>query len=148
MPVKAPQTAALVAVLVAIALIVAAKTMKTDTGQDEPDAIAVAPAPDAAAPADDEGKLPALLELGSVGCKACKQMEPIIAALTEELRGKVDVSFTDVVKHPEVAKQYEITTIPTQVFIDADGKELFRHIGVFEKEEILAKLKELGMLKE
>lgn len=145
---KSSQTVALVVVLIAIALIVVAKTLKTGREQVAADAVAVALLPDPQAPEDQAPKLPALLELGSVGCKACKQMEPIIAALTEELSGKVDVTFTDVVKHPEVAKQYDITTIPTQVFLDAEGKELFRHIGVFEKEEILAKLKELGMLKE
>jgi thioredoxin 1 len=34
--------------------------------------------------------------------------------------------------------------IPCQLFLDANGGELFRHEGFFSKEEILAKLKELG----
>jgi thioredoxin 1 len=35
--------------------------------------------------------------------------------------------------------------IPTQIFYDADGRDLFRHVGFFAKEDILAKWKELGV---
>jgi thioredoxin 1 len=48
-------------------------------------------------------------------------------------------------KNPDAAKQYGIEVIPTQIFYDATGKELFRHIGFFGKEDILAKWKELGV---
>ncbi len=102
----------------------------------------------AEASADTGEQLPKLLELGSVGCKPCEYMAPIIDSLEKELAGKVFVKFYDVNENSAIAEQYQIMTIPTQIFLDAEGKELFRHIGVFEKEEILAKLKELGMLKE
>lgn len=90
--------------------------------------------------------LPKMLELGSVGCLPCDIMEPIIAALKSELRAKVDIEFIDVAKHPEVAEEHRIMTIPTQVFLDADGNELDRHIGVYEKEDILANMRKLGMI--
>ena len=83
-----------------------------------------------------------------MGCKPCTYMAPIIDSLEKELAGKVVVKFYDVIENQAIAEQYKVMTIPTQVFLDAEGKELFRHIGVFEKAEILAKLKELGMLKE
>jgi len=38
-----------------------------------------------------------------------------------------------------------VEMIPTQIFLDASGKELFRHTGFFGKEDILAKWKELGV---
>jgi thioredoxin 1 len=90
--------------------------------------------------------LPKMLELGSVGCKPCTYMAPIIDALTQELKGKVTVQFYDVNDNPAMAERYQIQVIPTQIFLDAAGKELFRHVGVFEKEEILARMKELKML--
>ncbi len=34
--------------------------------------------------------------------------------------------------------------IPTQIFFDADGRELFRHTGFYGKEDILAKWRESG----
>ncbi|MBC7288817.1 MAG: thioredoxin family protein [Armatimonadetes bacterium] len=105
----------------------------------------------AGSPASSEGaasskKLPKMLELGSVSCHACQQMQPIIEALKVELKGKVDVEFVDVMRHGDVADKYGIQVIPTQIFLDADGKELFRHVGFYPKEEIVAKMKELKML--
>lgn len=139
-----------------VAVADAAPPAETDVAADE------APADEAPAneaPADETAKasedsadagegLPKLLELGSVGCRPCEYMAPIIDSLEKELAGKVFVKFYDVSQNPYIAQEYQIMTIPTQVFLDAEGNELFRHIGVFEKEEILAKLKELGMLKE
>ncbi len=94
---------------------------------------------------DREDKpLPKMLELGSVGCARCEYMAPITEALKRELAGKVVVEFHDVRESPAIAEQYNIMTIPTQIFLDAKGEEVFRHIGVFEKEEILAKMRELG----
>jgi thioredoxin 1 len=92
-------------------------------------------------------RVPALLELGSVGCKPCEHMAPIIEELKKELAGKVFVEFYDVARDPSVADKYGVMAIPTQIFLDPQGKELFRHTGVFEKEEILKKMRELGMLK-
>ena len=47
--------------------------------------------------------------------------------------------------HRQIEKKYGIDLIPTQIFYDATGKELFRHSGFFAKEDILAKWKELGV---
>ena len=92
-------------------------------------------------------QLPRMLELGSTTCKPCKEMEPIIAALKQELRGKVTIQFVDVFEKPDYVEKYQVKVIPLQVFLDTEGKELFRHTGVYPKDEILAKMKELGMLK-
>ena len=65
--------------------------------------------------------------------------------LKKEYAGKLEVEFIDVWENPDAGKQYGIEVIPTQIFYDADGKELFRHIGFFAKDDILAKWKELGV---
>jgi thioredoxin 1 len=51
----------------------------------------------------------------------------------------------DVWENPKAGQPYGIKMIPTQIFYDAAGKELFRHEGFFSKEDILAKWKELGV---
>jgi thioredoxin 1 len=105
-------------------------------------------APSAAAPvthAPTSG-LPLLLDLGSTTCIPCKELAPILDQLTVELRGKVDIKFIDVTKQPQAADTYAINVIPTQIFFDAQGKELFRHEGFIPKADILAKLHELKML--
>ena len=49
------------------------------------------------------------------------------------------------VVNPPAAEPYNINLIPTQIFFDAGGKELWRHEGFFAKADILAKWKELGV---
>ncbi|GAI95361.1 unnamed protein product, partial [marine sediment metagenome] len=59
--------------------------------------------------------------------------------------GVFKVEFIDVWENPEAGREYGIRLIPTQIFYDSSGKELFRHEGFFSKEDILAKWKELGV---
>jgi len=88
--------------------------------------------------------LPKLLDLGADKCVPCKMMEPILHELTETYAGKLNVEFIDVWENEGVGQQYGIRMIPTQIFYDVEGKELFRHEGFFSREDILAKWKELG----
>ena len=97
-----------------------------------------------AAPPDMQG-LPKLLDLGAGKCIPCKMMAPILEQMKTEYAGTLTVEFIDVWKNPDAGKQYGIEVIPTQIFFDAGGKELFRHIGFYSKADILAKWKELGV---
>ena len=102
------------------------------------------PAPEAANPAPPAA-LPRLVDLGADKCIPCKMMAPILEELQTAYAGQMAVEFIDVWKNPDAGKQYGIRSIPTQIFYDASGKELFRHEGFFPKEDILAKWKELGV---
>ena len=92
----------------------------------------------------DSSKLPALIDLGADKCIPCKMMAPILDELKEEYRNKLEVTFIDVWKNPDSGRLYGIQVIPTQIFFDPSGNELFRHEGFYSKEDILAKWKELG----
>jgi thiol-disulfide isomerase/thioredoxin len=89
--------------------------------------------------------LPVMIELGSDQCIPCKMMAPIIEELKIEYTEKLTVHFLDVRKLPSLSKIYGIKLIPTQIFYDASGKELFRHEGFYAKEDIIAKWKEFGV---
>ncbi len=89
--------------------------------------------------------LPRLVDLGADKCIPCKMMAPILEELKEEYAGRMEVVFIDVWENPDAAKPYGIKMIPTQIFYDAAGREVFRHEGFFSKEDILAKWKELGV---
>ncbi len=90
-------------------------------------------------------KLPRLVDLGADKCIPCRMMAPVLKELKAEYAGKMAVEFIDVWKSPDAGKPYKIKLIPTQIFFDASGKELFRHEGFFGKEDILNKWKELGV---
>jgi len=90
--------------------------------------------------------LPKLLDLGAKKCIPCKRMAPILDELTAEYKGVFDVEFIDVWMegNREKAQAHGISSIPTQIFYDANGKELWRHEGFISKEDILKKWKELS----
>ena len=96
-------------------------------------------------PAGPTEALPRLLDFGATQCIPCKMMAPILEDLKKTYVGKLDVQFIDVWENPEAGKEYGINMIPTQIFYDATGKELFRHEGFFGREDILAKWKEFGV---
>jgi len=85
------------------------------------------------------------IELGADKCIPCKAMQPIMKEIAAEYKGKVQVVFYDVWKDPEPARKYAIQLIPTQVFIDKNGKEVFRHTGLFPKDELVAFLNKQGV---
>jgi len=94
---------------------------------------------------DEEVPLPLLVDLGSDTCVPCKMMEPVLEELKEEYKGIFDVKFINTRKDQNASSAYNIRLIPTQIFYDAEGGELFRHEGFFSKEDILEQWKELGV---
>jgi len=87
------------------------------------------------------------VELGSVKCIPCKQMQPIMKEIEEEYKGQVKVVFYDVwtAEGKPYIKEFGIRAIPTQVFLDKNGKEYFRHQGFFAKDELVEVLKMQGV---
>jgi thioredoxin 1 len=98
-----------------------------------------------ASPAARAQALPRLVDLGAHSCVPCKMMAPLLEELKKEYAGVFKTEFIDVWKDPAPGRKYGIRVIPTQIFFDAAGKELFRHEGFLGKEDILAKWKELGV---
>ena len=98
-------------------------------------------------PATGDSKVarPRLVDLGADKCIPCKMMAPILSELEKEYAGQFEVVFIDVWKKREEGARYGIQLIPTQIFFDASGKELFRHEGFYAKKDILAKWAELGV---
>ena len=90
-------------------------------------------------------KLPRMVDLGAGKCIPCKMMKPILDDLKANYADRFTTEFIDVWENPDAGKPYGIEMIPTQIFFDAESKELFRHVGFYGKEDILGKWKELGV---
>ncbi|MHB1000310.1 MAG: thioredoxin family protein [Armatimonadota bacterium] len=95
--------------------------------------------------AKESDYIPRLIDLGADKCIPCKKMFPVLDSLQEEYKGRLDVIFIDVWKNPDAKAEYKIKIIPTQIFYNSKGKEIYRHEGYFSKEDIIAKFKELGI---
>ncbi len=89
--------------------------------------------------------MPTMLDLGATECIPCKMMAPILTELEKEYAGKAAIVFIDVWKNPGEAKKFGIRAIPTQIFFDKEGKEVYRHTGFMDKKSIVKQLQQLGV---
>jgi thioredoxin 1 len=87
------------------------------------------------------------VELGSNSCVPCREMQPVMRGIERAFGDQVEVIFYDVGEDDTPAREYGISMIPTQVFLDADGDEFHRHVGFYPQEEIEALLVDHGLTK-
>jgi thioredoxin 1 len=88
---------------------------------------------------------PTVIDLGARTCIPCKKMAPILESLSSEYRGRASVLFIDVHADKAAVDRFRVQLIPTQIFFDAQGKEVKRHIGFMDKAAILKELKAAGL---
>ena len=86
-----------------------------------------------------------MIDLGATQCIPCKMMAPIMEKMEKVYRGKAAIVFIDVWKNRAQAGRFGIQLIPTQIFFDAKGKEVYRHVGFMSEEAIVAQLKKMGV---
>jgi thioredoxin 1 len=145
------RTVAVLIVLAAVVVVVVMKGREEETAPAQP---AVQSAQQVQAPPEAEAEpealpeapppLPKLVDLGSDTCIPCKKMAPILETLKTEFAGRFEVQFIDVRKNPAAGRPYRIRVIPTQVFLNSEGTQLFRHEGFFSRQDILGTWKKLG----
>jgi len=88
---------------------------------------------------------PTLAEFGRGVCIPCKEMKPILEELSVEYKGELNVVIVEIDDNVDLTRQFGIMMIPTQIFLDSEGEEVFRHIGFYPKEEIIAQLEKMGI---
>ena len=86
-----------------------------------------------------------MIDLGAKKCIPCKMMAPILAKMEKQFEGKAAIVFIDVWKYNEQARRFGIRTIPTQIFFNEDGKEIYRHVGFMDEKAIIKQLKKMGV---
>lgn len=88
---------------------------------------------------------PVVVDFGRGTCMPCKMMEPILKKLEKKYQGRASILILDVDEYRSLSRKYRVMVIPTQVFFDSNGKEVYRHQGFMSEADIIAKLKELGV---
>jgi thioredoxin 1 len=86
-----------------------------------------------------------MIDLGAKKCIPCKMMAPILAKLEKAYEDRAVIVFIDVWKHNEQAKRFGIRAIPTQIFFNENGKEIYRHVGFMDEKAIINQLKKMGV---
>lgn len=87
---------------------------------------------------------PLLVDFGSNSCMPCRQLRPILKEIEKEHAEKARILIIDVYKYKDLAREYRVQLIPTLIFFDKTGKEMYRHVGAWDKDSIVEKLKEAG----
>lgn len=90
---------------------------------------------------------PTVVEFGATGCVPCDMMQPILDGLRKNYKDRLNVVFVHVGEEQVLAGRYGIRAIPAQVFFDAGGREVFRHIGFFAADEVNKQLIAMGVSK-
>ncbi len=89
--------------------------------------------------------LPKLLDFGANKCIPCKKMAPILQELSEEYKGRVVIKIIEIYEERELTRANQIQLIPTQIFFDAKNKEVYRHMGFMDKEQIKKVFEKIGI---
>ena len=86
-----------------------------------------------------------MVDLGADKCIPCKMMAPVLKKLEAQYKGKAAIIFIDVWKNKAPARRFGIRAIPTQIFFDKNGGEVYRHVGFMNEEAIVSRLKKMGV---
>jgi len=92
-----------------------------------------------------QSQKPVLVDFGANKCIPCRQIRPILREIAKEYNGKAHVLIIDVFELRELAREHRIQLIPTLVFFNRSGKEVFRRSGTWDKNSMIQKLKDAGM---
>ena len=86
-----------------------------------------------------------MVDLGAKKCIPCKMMAPILEKIEKRYEGRAAIVFIDVWENRDQAGRFGVRAIPTQIFYDASGKEVSRHLGFMSEDEIVKTLSQLGV---
>lgn len=116
-----------------------------------------AKAPSTSAPADeikftsgiekvvDTDHRPMMIEFSRDYCTPCQVMKPWVTAIAEENPG-VDVLTLNVdrKRNEHIGSFFQVTAVPSLVFVGGDGKVVRRDEGLRKKQQMTKALEELG----
>jgi len=94
-----------------------------------------------------KSRKPTMADFGRGWCKPCKMMVPVLEQAVREYRGKANIVFVELGEYGSLGHQHRIIAMPTQIFFDAKGKEVARHIGYLDNKGIDEKFAQMRVRK-
>ena len=86
-----------------------------------------------------------IIDLGKKTCTQCKMMAPILEKLKIKYEGKAAVVFINLLDDPEQQYRFKLKALPTQIFYNTEGEEIYRHIGFMSEKDLVAQLNKMGV---
>ena len=87
--------------------------------------------------------MPQVIDFNATWCGPCRMFAPTFEKMEKKYEGKITFLSVDVDENPDMAAQYEVQSIPTVVYIDAEGKTVDVTVGLLSEEEFDARLQKL-----
>lgn len=89
-----------------------------------------------------------ILEFSRLACPVCAKVEAALKEVQARYGQQVEVRILHIDQDEPLFREYRIMIVPTQVFLDATGKEVGRNEGFISLEQLVKKLKELRLLQD
>lgn len=93
-----------------------------------------------------QSKKPTLVDFYATWCGPCKMQSPIIDEVKKEVGDEATILKIDVDKNPELSARYQVRSIPTLIMF-VEGMAVWRGMGLHQKEQLVAKVREFQTLK-
>ena len=88
---------------------------------------------------------PTLADFGAGTCEQCKKQAPVLDEVAQSYQGEANVVYVNVNAYPALTQSWGVKAIPTQIFFDAKGMEVSRHLGYYPPEKIATEFTKLGV---
>jgi thioredoxin 1 len=77
-----------------------------------------------------------LVDFFATWCGPCRMMSMILEEIEEEVKDKAKIVKVDVDESEELARKFGVMSIPTLILF-VDGKMYEKHIGLWQKDQLL-----------
>lgn len=83
-----------------------------------------------------------VIDFNATWCGPCRRFSPIFKAAAQKYKGEVEFVSVDIDRHQHLAQSIGITSVPTLLFIRADGK-LYSWVGFLPQEDFFKAIDQL-----
>lgn len=86
---------------------------------------------------------PTLIDFWATWCGPCKRLAPTIEELAAQYGDRVNIGKCDVEEDEQLAMQYQVSSIPTIVFLNKQGELFKRLVGLQTKATLAENIEQL-----
>jgi thioredoxin-like negative regulator of GroEL len=91
---------------------------------------------------------PTILEFGRRLCPVCLRNSLVLKEVQTQYQDQINLRFVYIDTDEHIFRQYGVTIVPTQVFLNTAGQEVYRHEGPNTKAGLIGILQGLKFIRD